>query len=122
MQTAESNESYSADSPVKAPILIPESPLINLLAQMTQTQRMAIRRVRLSPALGYDTQQIFDTAEQLYQWLTPGKKIHTESQWPAELLRNKWFRLDITGEALLAAARSSTYSQSIKSLIGRANF
>lgn len=77
-------------------IIYPNSPLIRLLESMGPRDRLAIRVVRLSPRLGYQTGQQFHTAEQLYRWLKPSSEMIEGEPFPAESFRIKSFLRPLT--------------------------
>lgn len=102
------------------PILIPETPLVNFLSQLTKTQRLGIHNIRLNEDLGYGCDRTFRNAEALYRWLTPNRII-TCGRWPAEMCRKQWFRIDLTADHVLQYAESVENPESLSGIVGRSN-
>ncbi|ARM86137.1 hypothetical protein [Marinobacter salarius] len=116
------NDGHKSQEVLPAPILIPESPLINFLSQLTLAQRLGIRNITVSSKLGYRTDQRFSDAESLYKWLTPGRKMTFDHPWPAEQDRIKWYRVDITAEDIIGAAEVAHDTDSLKGIVGVSQF
>ena len=104
------------------PVLTPESPLINLLSKMTTNQRRGIQKIQLNISLGYSTNQVFDDADDLYRWLSPGERLISGAQWPAEAHRKKWFRVDLPASFVFQFAQSVADAESMNHLVGVADF
>jgi len=119
---ASANDEKEAETNLKIPVLIPESPLINFLSQLSLGQRLGIRNITLSEELGYHTEQRFPDAEALYKWLTPGKRITFGFEWPAEKKRVKWFRRSLEASDIEQAAEIVHDLDVIKQVTGRPQF
>lgn len=74
----------------------PRSPLIDLLETMSPRERVELRGIRLSPALGYQTGQTFANAEQLYRFVKPQAEMIEGEPFPAESMRIKRFTKRLT--------------------------
>lgn len=74
----------------------PSSPLIELLETMSPRERVELRGIRLSPALGYQTGQTFANAEQLYRFVKPQAEMSESEPFPAESMRIKRFAKRLT--------------------------
>ena len=103
------------------PVLVPESPLINFLSQLSFDQRKGIQNVRLTESLGYAANHVFSDADELYLWLSPGERLISNFAWPAEQYRKKWFRVDLPAPFVLKFAESVTDADALKHLVGRAH-
>ncbi|TNC80805.1 MAG: hypothetical protein C9356_11825 [Oleiphilus sp.] len=67
----------------------PDSPLIRYLESLSVRERIALRNVRLSPKLGYQSNTGFVNAERMLRYLKPNEWMTTP--WPAESVRIKAF-------------------------------
>ncbi len=75
----------------------PSSPLITYLEGISPRDRIAMKNVKLSPALGYQSGASFANAQMLLTYLKPKEWIAHKS-WPAESMRLKSFNRRITDE------------------------
>ncbi|WP_041657374.1 MULTISPECIES: hypothetical protein [Marinobacter] len=107
---------------IDAPILIPESPLINFLSKLTRTQRLGIHNIRLTEQLGYGCDKTFPNGDSLYQWLTPGDRIITNRAWPAETFRKKWFRLQLSADYVFQFAERVEHREGMSRIFGYPQF
>lgn len=76
-------------------LLVPDSPLIELLRTLSVDERKRIRHIQLTRALGYRGGFTFESAEHLFRWLTPDGRAVTDSIWRAEQYRIKSFQRPI---------------------------
>lgn len=72
----------------------PKSPLIELLENIPPRERLQFQGIRMSPKLGYETNQIFNNAEQLLRWLKPQQ--HMTQPCPAESRKIQSFDKQLT--------------------------
>lgn len=82
-------------------MVVPRSPLIELLEKYTPRDRLEMRGVRLVPALGYAVGMTFCNAEQLYRWLKPSPRMLENEAWPAESHRIKQFHKTLAEQDLI---------------------
>lgn len=120
--TTPSNPPLTEQEILEVPLLVPESPLIAFMSQLTLAQRLGIRNITLGKQLGYHGEHTFQDAEALYQWLTPGKRAITNKAWPAENQRIKWFRSEITVDQIEQAAEVIHDADSLRDIVGTALF
>ena len=78
----------------------PTSPLIDLRESLTPRDRIEIKAIRLSPALGYQCSQTFANAEQLYRFIKPQAEMIEGEPFPAESMRIKRFTKRLSIEDL----------------------
>lgn len=104
------------------PVLVPESPLINFLSQLSLNQRKGIQNIRLTESLGYAANHVFSDADELYRWLSPGARLISNFAWPAEQYRKKWFRVDLPAPFVVQFAESVTDADALQHIVGRAYF
>lgn len=96
--------SLQLNEPAEVPLLVPESPLYQLLDRIPKDERFRIRGVILGPKLGYSAKLFFPTAEDLHRWLVP-QKVTTASFWRAETFRIHSFTGPLSVEDLRKASQ-----------------
>lgn len=72
------------------PLLVPESPLFQLLDRIPADERFRISGITLGPKLGYSVKLYFSNADELHKWLMP-RQVVTNTFWRAHALRVKGF-------------------------------
>ena len=76
------------------------TPLWLCLSRMTPRERLNLRNITLSPALGYNCRIPFRNAEQLWQYLGGQDDIVGETRLPSESRIIRSFRQTITPDQL----------------------
>lgn len=74
----------------------PSSPLISYLDSLGPHRRVQITNVRLSPALGYQSNALFSNAQMMLNYLKPS--AYMVGTWPANSVMIKSFNTKITDE------------------------
>lgn len=72
-------------------MVVPDSPLIRLLEQISPGDRAAIRGLTVGPLLGYAGSRLFGSAEQALRWCKPAQQVIERESFPAESWRIKTF-------------------------------
>lgn len=91
--------------------VVPKSPLITLLEQLSPRARAQIRGLTVGEALGYMGSRQFRTAEQAYRWCKPKPTMYETESWPAESWRIKRFSATLHIEDLMDWAASCPTDQ-----------
>lgn len=95
--------SLQLNEPAEVPLLVPESPLYQLLDRIPRDERRRIKGVMLGPKLGYRAKLFFRTADDLHRWLVP-QKVTTASFWRAESFRMHSFSAPLSIDDLRRAS------------------
>lgn len=77
-------------------VVKPASPLITYLESLGQAKRLNIKRVKLSPILGYQSNQEFSSAQFMLIFLKPDNYVTVNH--PTNLLKIQTFTTRITDE------------------------